>query len=413
MANTTVSDGRSTPAGALDYPQPRECPYQPSGPYRELGESGPLHRVTLWDGATAWLVTGYTQARALLGDPRLSADRARADFPVVAPRFDADVFKPLAVIGFDPPDHTIQRGLLAPAFSLKNVRALRGPTERLVRSLAERLVAAGPPADLVRDYALPIPSMVISELLGVPYADHDFFERATVELLQADTPQGAEAAGRVLLDYLDALIRQRERVPDDTLLSRLAAHVGRDGLDRDIVLRIALALLIGGHDTTAAMIALGTLTLLEHPDQLAAFRAEPARSAAAVEELLRMISVTDVAGVRVAVTDVEIDGQVIAAGEGVIVCSSMANRDPATYPDPYEFDVLRSAPEDAGGRRHLTFGHGIHQCLGQNLARMELEIAFRVLFDTVPGLRLAVPVEELPMRRSGTMQGVHRLPVTW
>ncbi|MET8981415.1 cytochrome P450 [Streptomyces sp. NPDC004539] len=402
----------------LSYPQDRACPYQPSPGYQEIGRSGPLHRVSLWDGSSIWMVTGHATARSLLSDPRLSADRSRDDFPVVLPRFEAPIFKPIAIIGFDPPVHDIHRRMLAPDFSLKHVRDMRGGVEELTERLVDDMLRKGPPADLVEDFALPIPSMVISQLLGVPYEDHAFFEAKTVGLLQARDAAGAEAAGQALWDYLDELISAKERAPGGTdgVLGRLAGRVDGEDLTREDLLRIALALLIGGHDTTSQMIALGVVTLLEHPGQLAALRAAPAEAVpAAVEELLRMVSVTDVSGVRVANEDIEIDGEVIRAGEGVLVSSSMTNRDPAVYADPYTFDIHRAARGGgtASGRQHLTFGFGIHQCLGQNLARMELEVAFTTLLARVPGLRLAAPVGELPFRSGGTMQGVHRLPVEW
>lgn len=402
----------------LSYPQDRTCPYQPSPGYQELGRGGPLHRVSLWDGSSLWMVTGHATGRKLLADPRLSADRSRDDFPVVLPRFEAPIFKPIAVIGFDPPVHDVHRRLLAPDFGLKHVREMRAGVEELAGRLVDDILRKGPPADLVEDYALPIPSMVISQLLGVPYEDHAFFEEKTVGLLQAKDAEGAEAAGRALWDYLDELITAKERTPGggDGVLGRLAGRVDGEDLTREDLLRIALALLIGGHDTTSQMIALGVVTLLEHPDQLAAFRAAPPEAVpAAVDELLRMVSVTDVSGVRVAKEDIEIDGEVIRAGEGVLVSSSMANRDPAVYEDPYAFDIHRSGGRGgtAAARQHLTFGFGIHQCLGQNLARMELEVAFTTLFARIPGLRTAVPVAELPSRSGGTMQGVHRLPVEW
>ncbi|GAA2585772.1 cytochrome P450 [Actinomadura fulvescens] len=397
------------------YPQDRQCPYQPSLGYQALGEQGPLHRVALWDGRSIWMVTGHAQARRLLADPRLSADRSRDDFPVVLPRFEAPIFKPIAIIGFDPPVHDVHRRMLAPDFSLKQVREMRPHVEELSRSLVDAMLAKGPPADLIVDYALPIPSMVISELLGVPYDDHEFFEAKTVGLLQARTPEEAEAAGQALWDYLDGLLAVKEREPGgEGVLSRLAGRIDGRDLSRVDLVRIALALLIGGHDTTSQMIALGVVTLLEHPGQLAALRAEPDVLPAAVDELLRMVSVTDVSGVRVATEDIEIDGYEIRAGEGVLVSSSMVNRDPAVYDDPFTFDIHRTSTRNtASGRQHLTFGFGIHQCLGQNLARMELEVAFATLFERIPTLRLAVPAGELPSRSGGTMQGVHRLPVEW
>ncbi|EFF94135.1 MULTISPECIES: cytochrome P450 [Streptomyces] len=402
----------------LSYPQDRTCPYQPSPGYRELGRSGPLHKVRLWDGSTIWMVTGHAAGRRLLADPRLSADRSRPDFPVVLPRFEAPIFKPIAIIGFDPPVHDVHRRMLAPDFSLKHVREMRDEVVELTGRLVDDMLRKGPPAELVEDFALPIPSMVISQLLGVPYEDHVFFEEKTVGLLQAKDAAGAEAAGQALWDYLDELISAKERTPGggEGVLGRLAGRIDDRDLTREDLLRIALALLIGGHDTTSQMIALGVVTLLEHPDQLAAWRAAPPEALpAAVDELLRMVSVTDVSGVRVATEDIEIDGEVVRAGEGVLVSSSMTNRDPEVYEDPYTFDIHRAAGRGgaASGRQHLTFGFGIHQCLGQNLARMELEVAFSTLFDRIPGLRLATPAGELPARSGGTMQGVHRLPVEW
>ncbi|WP_236792322.1 cytochrome P450 [Amycolatopsis sp. GM8] len=394
-------------AGAPVFPQPRECPYQPTPAYQRLGEAGPMHEVTLWNGARAWFVTGDAHARQLLSDPRFSADRARPEFPVVLPRFDAAIFKPLYLIGFDPPTHEVHRGLLTAEFSLRRVRALRPAVEQLVGERIDDMLRKGPPADLVRDFALPVPSIVISELLGVPYVDHDFFEEATRGLLQAADEKAADAAGQALLDYLDKLLTIKQREPDGRVLAKLAEHLDEE-ITRHDLLRIALTLLVGGHDTTSMMIALGVVTLLEHPDQLDLVRADPEKMPAAVEELLRIVAVTDMAGVRVATEDVEIGGQVIKAGEGILVSSSMTNRDSAAYESPYTFDIGRT-----GSKRHLTFGFGIHQCLGQNLARMELEVAFRLLFERIPELRLAAGLDELPWRRGGTMQGVHELPVTW
>jgi pentalenic acid synthase len=402
-------------AAPFRYPQDRTCPYQPSPGYQVLASQAPMHRVLLWNGTEIWMVTGYAHARQLLADPRVSADRAREDFPVVLPRFEAPIFKPLALIGFDPPVHDVHRRLLAPYFSPKQVRLLRDHITRVARSLVDGMLTAGPPADLVRDYALPIPSMVISELLGVPYSDHGFFESMTVGLLQAADADGAEAAGRALWDYLDRLITAAGEDPSGGgMLAELARQVDGRALTREDLLRIALALLIGGHDTTSQMIALGVVTLLEHPGQLAALQAHPEGMPEAVDELLRMVSVTDVSGVRVATEDIEVDGQLIRAGEGILVSSSAVNRDPSVYSDPYTFDIDRVAKTPGlSGRQHLTFGYGIHQCLGQNLARLELEVAFAVLFRQVPGMRLAVPLDELPMRRGGTMQGAHELPVRW
>ncbi|PPK71427.1 cytochrome P450 [Actinokineospora auranticolor] len=402
----------------LQYPQDRQCPFQPSGAYQPLGAEGSLHRVELWNDETAWLVTGHATARALLSDPRVSADRTRPDFPVVLPRFEAEIFKPLALIGIDPPRHKAHRELLAAHFGLKQARAQRDEITALAHSLIDAIEAKGAPADLLADYALPIPSAVISRLLGVPYEDHAFFESASAALLQATSAAGAEEAGRTLFDYLDRLVTAERAEPTHRgLITVLAGAIG-DGPDADVThedaVRIALTLLLGGHDTTAQMITLGVVTLLAHPEALAAIRADRDLLPAAVDELLRMVSVTDLSGVRVADADIEIDGAAIRAGEGLIFSSSMANRDPAVWPEPYELDFLRERKDPkASGRRHLTFGYGIHQCLGQNLARLELEIAFDVLFTRLPDLALETPSDALPYRSGGTMQGVHALPVVW
>jgi len=397
------------------YPQDRTCPYQPSPGYQELSAQGPLHKVRLFDGKWLWMVTGHSLGRKLLSHPAMSADRSRDDFPVVLPRLDAPIFKPLAIIGFDPPVHDVHRRMLAPDFSLKRTRELRGEVEELTERLADDMLRKGPPADLVADYALPIPSMVTSQILGVPYEDHEFFEQKSVDLLQAKSAEGAEAAGQALWDYLDGLITAEERSPTgEGTIGRLVPLIDDRDLTREDLVRIALALLLGGHDTTSQMLALAVVTLLDHPDQLEELKSSPELLPAAVDELLRMVSVTDVSGVRVALEDIEVEGHLIRAGEGVLVSSSATNRDPSVYPDPYTFDIHRTRGGSvAAGRQHLTFGFGIHQCLGQNLARMELEVGLRVLFEKIPDLRLAAPYEELPVRSGGTMQGVHRLPVEW
>jgi pentalenic acid synthase len=267
--------------------------------------------------------------------------------------------------------------------------------------------AAGPPAELVSAFALPLPSMVICALLGVPYADHDFFEEQSRKLLRGPSPADTRSAREQLDAYLGELIDSKREQPGDGLLDELIHQQSPDGApDREGLVSLARILLVAGHETTANMISLGTFTLLRHPGQLAELRADPGLISAAVEELLRFLSIAD-GLVRVATEDIEIEGTVIRADEGVLFSTSVINRDAGAFPEPDTLDWHRPA------RHHVAFGFGIHQCLGQNLARAELEIALRTLFERLPGLRLAAPADEIPFKPGDTIQGMLELPVTW
>jgi pentalenic acid synthase len=285
---------------------------------------------------------------------------------------------------------------------------MRADIERIVHGFIDEMLAAGPPADLVSQFALPVPSMVICRLLGVPYEDHDLFQDASRRLVQATDEAAAITARDDLDHYLDGLITKLQAEPVPGLLGSLVAEQLANGeIDRQELVSTAMLLLVAGHETTASMTSLSVITLLEHPDQHAILRADPSLVPGAVEELLRYLAIADIAGGRIAKADIQIDGQLIRAGEGVIVTNSIANRDGSAFEDPDTFDVHRSA------RHHIAFGYGVHQCLGQNLARLELEVIITALFDRIPTLRLAVPVEQLTLRPGTTIQGVNELPVTW
>jgi vitamin D 1,25-hydroxylase len=392
------------------FPQPRTCPYHPPADYRRLRDRGPLQRVTLYDGREAWLVTRHDVARRLLADPRLSSDRTDENFPQLSARFAAvrRINRRQGFIGMDPPEHGHYRRMLIGDFAVRRIRAMRGDIERIVHGFIDDMLERDQPVDLVSHFALPVPSMVICQMLGVPYDDHEFFQSASRNLLQSPTAEGTLAARNDLVGYLDRLVAERERRPGPGLIGRLVAEQVASGeLTREDLVTTSMLLLVAGHETTASMISLSVITLLEHPDQLAALRADPDVMPSAVEELLRYLSIADLAGVRVATADIDVDGQKVRAGDGVIVANSISNRDEDAFADPDAFDVRRPA------RHHLAFGYGVHQCLGQNLARMELEIALRELFGRIPTLRLAVPVTELALRPGNTIQGVNELPVRW
>jgi pentalenic acid synthase len=383
----------------------RECPYRPPSGLMRARDEGKITRIRLFDGRITWLVTGHAESRAVLADPHVSSNRAHPNFPMPVPvpaTSNADLGSS-TLIGADPPVHTGQRRMLIPSFTARRIAALRPRIRRIAEERLEEMLAKGAPADLLSAFALPLSSTVICELLGVPYADHEFFE--TQSRLRLDPSHGA-AAMRSLHDYLDRLIRAKETDPGEGLLDDLIAQkAAGDAIDHPTMVSCALMLLVGGHDTTANMIALGTMALLEHPGQLQILRSDESLLPVAVEELLRHLSIFDLTA-RVALRDIEVAGQVIRAGEGMLVANAAANHDTAFVERPDELDIQRPA------RGHLAFGYGIHQCLGQNLARAEMEIAFQVLFDRLPGLRLAVPADRIP-QKEGILVGVGELPVAW
>jgi pentalenic acid synthase len=385
---------------ALLYPQTRTCPYQLPASYEPLRES-PISRVTIATGASAWVVTGHAESRALLADPRVSADRRHPAFPVAGSAATAKVLPRVPFISMDEPEHGRYRRMLISDFTVRRFKELRPRIDQIVHETIDAMLDAGPPTDLVAGFALPIPSLVICELLGVPYQDHAFFQQASQKAIQLRGTDEAIQAFLGLNEYLAKLSAD----PPPGLIARLkqervVASGEMDTLDLVITAQI---LLVAGHETTASMLGLGAFTLLEHPDQLAAMRENPAL---AVEELLRYLSIIDGPLARVALEDIEIGGVTIKAGEGVVFSTPTANRDPDAFPDPDVLDVTRTE------NHHVAFGFGVHQCLGQNLARMEMELALTALFDRIPTLRLAVPAGEVRMR-PGDIAGLTELPVTW
>ncbi|MBB5953807.1 hypothetical protein FHS29_000377 [Saccharothrix tamanrassetensis] len=406
MTSTSDRTAEST-AGLPRFPMPRArgCPFDPSPVLRELQRETPLARVELWDGSTPWLVTRYADQRALLADPRVSAEMAHPDYPRQAPGIGS-----LGFIGLDDPEHARQRRMVGAAFTVKKVEAMRPAVQRIIDEAVDALLAGPRPVDLVQAFALPVPSLVICDLLDVPYRDHGFFQRSTRTLVHRGSTgeQRAEALG-ALAEYLGRLLAAKLDDPADDLLSGLSARVQAGELTHRQATEMAVLLLVAGHETTANMIALSTLLLLRHPDQLALLRdsADPTVVTRAVEELLRLLNITHGGRRRFATADIEVAGQVVRAGEGLVMPNDIANRDPAAFPDPDRLDITRDA------RHHIAFGFGVHQCLGQPLARLELELVYRTLFRRLPGLRLATDFEQVPFKHDGFVYGVYELPVTW
>nr|QLG04865.1 PulD [Streptomyces sp.] len=393
---------------SVSFPQDRSCPYHPPTGYRPLAEAGPITSAKLYDGRDAWIVTGHAEARQLLTDERLSSVRENPAFPVPSARFAAIPLEQrrTPLLGADGPEHRAQRRMLTPRFTNKRIAALRPRIQQLVDGLLDDMVEKGPTADLATAFALPLSSNVICALLGVPYSDHAFFEEQSGLLLRATTGEEAAGAAVQLMTYMGELIARKESEPGDDLLDTLVEHLRAGELERQDLVSLAIFMLIAGHESTANMITLSTLTLLEHPEQLAALRADDSLFPNAVDELLRFLSIVDGLA-RVATKEIEIGGVVIRPDDAVLFATSLINRDPSVYPAPDELDLTRSASQ------HVTFGHGIHHCLGHTLGRVEMEIALRTLFTRLPTLRLATPVDRLAFSPGDTIQGPLALPVAW
>ena len=400
-----------TSSSVQDFPMSRAagCPFDPPPGLRDLQKETPLARVRLIDGSTAWLVTRYEEQRAVLADQRVSADAGKIGYPSGG-QIRQGGGSSIGFILMDDPEHARLRRMVTAPFMIKRVEAMRPAIQRIVDDLLDAMLAGPNPVDLVEVFALPVPSLVICELLGVPYTDHGFFQRSSKSLISRTVPPAERMASfQGLHDYLDDLLAEKMERPGDDLLSTLTERVKAGELTRSDAAGIGVLLLIAGHETTANMIALGTMALLENPDQLALLRdtEDPAVIAGAVEELLRYLNITHNGRRRVALEDIEIGGQVVRAGEGLIVANDIGNRDPGMFDDPDRLDVTRDA------RRHVAFGFGVHQCLGQPLARVELQVVYGTLYRRVPTLALAVDRDSIPFKHDAAVYGVHELPVRW
>jgi cytochrome P450 len=390
-------------AGLPVFPAPRDLrfPLDPAPAYADWRRQEGLRKAA-WNGFPVWVVSRYEDITTAMTHPAVSADtrgwlQGEADAPIF-PRMDD-------------PEHARLRRMLTKDFTVRRVDAMRPDIERMANDFIDQMIGSGQSADLVRAYALPIPSLVISLLLGVPYDDAEFFQQKTSVMLSR-TAEDAEQqdARKQLFGYLYQLVGRKTKEPQDDLISRLITeHLATGDLTAEAVVMNSYILLNAGHETTANMIALGTLALLRHPREAARLRDtdDPAVIAKFVEELLRYLTIVHSLVVRVAKEDVVIGGQLVRAGEGLAMNLPAGNRDAAWTTEPDRFDTDRDV------RGHLAFGHGVHQCLGQVLARAELRIALPTLLRRLPGLRLAVPVEELRFREDMSIYGVHELPVAW
>jgi cytochrome P450 len=385
--------------------------FDPAPEMAEMRDGPGIQQVRNMLGNQAWLVTRFADVREVLSDPvRFSNARVPATFqrPAGLPPLTAEEGARLRagnLLASDPPDHTRLRRFLTPEFTVRRMRRLEPRIQEIVDEHLDAMERHGPPADLVAEFALPVPSLVICELLGVPYTDRAAFQERSNRQLDLRRPvEERFKAGKESRAYMAGLVARAQADPGEDMLGMLVREHGAD-LTSDELTGIASLLLLAGHETTANMLGLGTLALLRHPEQLAIVRDEPERVDAAVEELLRWLTIVHTGTAKVATVDTELAGQRIAAGELVMCALPAANRDPELRRDPDRLDVTR------GGVGHVAFGHGIHHCLGAPLARMEMRIAYPALLRRFPGLA-EVP-DTTGFRSFHVIYGLTSLQVTW
>ncbi|MFF1607804.1 cytochrome P450 [Amycolatopsis sp. NPDC058278] len=384
-------------------------PFDPPSALTRLRDARPVSPLVFPDGHEGWLVSGYEEVRQMMADTRFSS---RLDLDVIHVPYETGMPAatepspqlPGMFIAMDPPDHSRLRRKLTGAFTVKRMKQLEEHIADVVERQLDHLARLAPPVDLVKEFALPVPSLVICELLGVPYADRETFQANSAQfMVREQTLEEKMGAYIALNTYLSDLVTSKRADPGEDILSDLARH---DDLTIEELTGAAFLLLLAGHETTANMLSLGTFALLQHPEQRAELHADAELLPGAVEELLRYLSVADIF-FRYATEDLELGGETIPEGSTVVVSLLAANHDPRRFENPDTLDIHRNA------RGLLSFGHGVHQCLGQQLARIEMRAGFEGLLRRFPTLALAVPAEEVKLRTDMNIYGVHELPVTW
>jgi len=389
----------------------RRNAFNPTPELRKIRETDGVRTATNAFGMTVYLVTRYEDIKDVLSDHERFSNARPPGFvvpgaPAVAEEEQASA-RAGNLLGLDPPEHQRLRRMLTPEFTIRRMKRLGRRIVEIVDAQLDAMEKPGPPTDLVASFALPIPSLVICELLGVPYDDRDDFQRRSARQLDLSIP----IAERLELvrrgrEYMGSLVERARRQPGDDILGMLVREHGTELTDNELI-GVAGLLLLAGHETTSNMLGLGTLALLRHPDQLVSVRDDPDAIGPAVEELLRWLSIVHSAIPRITTTDVEIAGVPIPAGQLVFVSLPSGNRDPDFIDSPEVLDIGRGAPG------HLAFGHGVHHCLGAPLARMEMRIAFPALLRRFPTLALAEDFSDVAFRSFHFIYGLKSLKVTW
>ncbi|MGW1108979.1 cytochrome P450 [Streptomyces sp. NPDC002540] len=400
------------PALPLPYRRDTKCPFSPDPEFRRLRAEHPISRIPLNGGDEVWLITRFDDARKVLADPRFSSELTPDGIvlPDMENRTLADELRsrqPGTFIEYDPPGHTRLRQMVAGEFSARRMAELRPRVEEIVTERLDAMQAAGPTVDLVEMFALAVPSKVTCELVGVPAESRFDFPRLT--RIMTDVMSDLETlieARDTLRAGMRELVTHNRQNPGDNLLGRLIRRHGDNVTDEELV-GIGNLLLVAGHETVAHMLGIGTVALLQHPEQLKMLRTGDENVENAIDELVRWVSIPNHGEIRTATDDVTISGARIRKGEHVLVSLPSANRDESRFPDADRLDFTRPP------RTHLAYGHGVHYCVGVPLARLEMHIAFPALLRRFPTLRLAIPFDDVPFRRSNITYGVHSLPVSW
>lgn len=402
---TMPSGTMPPPVGTL--PQNR-CPFDPDPKYAELRASEPVSRVSTPAGLDVWLVSGYEDARTVLGDNiNFSSVDASSSHLMGDPEALGGTPPPGVLLRYDGDEHARLRLRLAREFMIKRIARLEPFIRELVTEHIDRLAHKQGPVDLYREFGLPVPALVISELLGVPEADRETFEKATSAQVDLSLSlEERQAAGAASAGFFAGLVAAKYEQPGDDLISRLIQEPAGRPMDFAELTGLSMLLLAAGHDTTANMITLGTHALLQNPDQAEKMVNDPSIMDTGVDELIRFLSIVHNGVLRKAIADVAINGQLIRAGEHVAVVLESANRDPRYLDGPDTLDLQRSSA-------HVGFGYGPHQCLGQHLARLELRIALPELFRRLKGLRVVTPPEEIRFKNDMVVYGIHELMIDW
>ncbi|MER6617251.1 cytochrome P450 [Streptomyces xantholiticus] len=392
-------------------PRQRTCPFSPPPELEELRGTDPISRMRFADDSEGWLLTRHADVRAALASRSVSSHPGRTPQPWrnLAPEMRAEEYLPGFLIFMDPPNHSRYRRLLTKWFTMRAIRKLEPRIEQIVSDALDAMEAEGGPVDLVQSFALPIPLLVICELMGIRYDDRVEFMDMVLRLQDLEaTPEELGALGAKMNQFMIDLCAAKRKNPGDDLLSHLIQDPDAEPALTDLeVAGIGVLMLIAGHETSANMLGIGTYTLLQNPGQWDLLRNDIGLIDQAVEELLRHQTIVQQGLPRGVTEDMEIAGHAIKPGETLLASLPAANRDPEVFPDPDRLDITREH------NPHLAFGHGIHLCLGMELARVEMRCAWRGLVKRFPDLRMAARIEDIPWRDDQIVYGVYKLPVTW